>query len=76
MRFPARPCTWPLFPACSRRRETRSSHRPALFRPEVVQAATKWKRMALKTFGCEPGQGIITDMGAVRKDYFRTRLTN
>jgi len=37
---------------------------------QVVQAATKWKRMALATFGCEPGQGICTDMRAVRKDYF------
>jgi aspartate--ammonia ligase len=26
--------------------------------------------MALKTFGCQPGQGICTDMRAVRKDYF------
>lgn len=37
---------------------------------EVVQAATKWKRMALKQFGMEVGEGIITDMRAVRKDYF------
>ncbi len=37
---------------------------------QVVQAATKWKRVALKTFGCQPGQGINTDMRAVRKDYF------
>ena len=37
---------------------------------QVVQAATKWKRMALKQFGCSPGQGICTDMKAVRKDYF------
>ena len=37
---------------------------------QVVQAATKWKRMALAQFGCEPGQGINTDMRAVRKDYF------
>lgn len=37
---------------------------------EVVQAATKWKRMALKQFGMKPGEGIITDMRAVRKDYF------
>ncbi len=37
---------------------------------QVVQAATKWKRMALKQFGCEPGEGINTDMRAVRKDYF------
>ena len=37
---------------------------------EVVQAATKWKRMALKQFGMEPGEGLLTDMRAVRKDYF------
>ncbi len=37
---------------------------------QVVQAATKWKRMALKQFECDVGEGIITDMRAVRKDYF------
>jgi len=37
---------------------------------QVVQAATKWKRMALKQFGCRVGEGICTDMRAVRKDYF------
>jgi aspartate--ammonia ligase len=37
---------------------------------QVVQAATKWKRMALKQFDCQPGEGICTDMRAVRKDYF------
>ncbi len=37
---------------------------------QVVQAATKWKRMALKQFGCEIGEGVCTDMRAVRKDYF------
>jgi aspartate--ammonia ligase len=37
---------------------------------QVVQAATKWKRMALKQFCCEVGEGICTDMRAVRKDYF------
>jgi aspartate--ammonia ligase len=37
---------------------------------QVVQAATKWKRPALRQFGCQPGQGINTDMKAVRKDYF------
>ncbi len=37
---------------------------------QVVQAATKWKRMALAQFGCAPGEGICTDMRAVRKDYF------
>ncbi|HUK51621.1 MAG TPA: aspartate--ammonia ligase [Terriglobales bacterium] len=37
---------------------------------QVVQAATKWKRVALKQFGMKPGEGICTDMRAVRKDYF------
>jgi aspartate--ammonia ligase len=37
---------------------------------QIVQAATKWKRMALKQFECHPGEGICTDMCAVRKDYF------
>jgi aspartate--ammonia ligase len=37
---------------------------------EVVQAATKWKRLALRQFGLEPGEGLLTDMRAVRKDYF------
>lgn len=37
---------------------------------QVVQAATKWKRVALKQFGMEPGEGLVTDMRAVRKDYF------
>jgi aspartate--ammonia ligase len=36
----------------------------------VVQAATKWKRWALKQYNCEVGEGINTDMRAVRKDYF------
>jgi len=37
---------------------------------QVVQAATKWKRFALKQFGMRVGEGLITDMRAVRKDYF------
>jgi aspartate--ammonia ligase len=37
---------------------------------QVVQAATKWKRFALKQFGMKVGEGLYTDMRAVRKDYF------
>jgi len=37
---------------------------------QVVQAATKWKRVALKQFDCKIGEGICTDMRAIRKDYF------
>ncbi|MBW2057363.1 MAG: aspartate--ammonia ligase [Deltaproteobacteria bacterium] len=37
---------------------------------QIVQAATKWKRMALKQFDMGVGEGLCTDMRAVRKDYF------
>lgn len=37
---------------------------------QVVQAVTKWKRVALKQFDMEVGEGLNTDMRAVRKDYF------
>ena len=37
---------------------------------QVVQAATKWKRMALRQFGMKTGEGLCTDMRAIRKDYF------
>lgn len=39
-------------------------------RAQIVQAATKWKRMALKQFGMKIGEGLVTDMRAIRKDYF------
>ncbi len=37
---------------------------------QVVQAATKWKRTALAQFGMPAGEGLLTDMRAIRKDYF------
>jgi aspartate--ammonia ligase len=37
---------------------------------QVVQAATKWKRLALRQFGMGLEEGLCTDMRAVRKDYF------
>jgi aspartate--ammonia ligase len=37
---------------------------------QIVQAATKWKRVALRQFGMTVGEGLCTDMYAVRKDYF------
>ena len=37
---------------------------------QVVQAATKWKRWALKQYGMDLYEGLYTDMRAVRKDYF------
>ncbi len=35
---------------------------------EVVQSLAKWKRMALYRYGYEPGEGIYTDMSAIRRD--------
>ena len=37
-------------------------------RAEVVQSLAKWKRMALYRYGYEPGEGIYTDMNAIRRD--------
>lgn len=37
---------------------------------QIVQAATKWKRTALRQFRMKAGEGLCTDMRAVRKDYF------
>jgi aspartate--ammonia ligase len=39
-------------------------------RGQIVQAATKWKRTALRQFDCKVREGICTDMRAVRKDYW------
>jgi len=36
---------------------------------QIVQTATKWKRVALRQFDCKVGEGICTHMRAVRKDY-------
>ncbi len=35
---------------------------------EIVQSLAKWKRMALGKYGIEPGNGIYTDMNAIRRD--------
>jgi aspartate--ammonia ligase len=48
---------------------TSNDHNRHPVQAQVVQAATKWKRMALKQFGMEPDEGLCTDMRAVRKDY-------
>jgi aspartate--ammonia ligase len=37
-------------------------------RVEVVHSLAKWKRMALKKYGFEPGEGLYTDMNAIRRD--------
>ena len=35
---------------------------------EVVQSLAKWKRMALYRYGYSAGEGIYTDMNAIRRD--------
>ncbi len=35
---------------------------------EVVQSLAKWKRVALGRYGFKPGEGIYTDMNAIRRD--------
>ena len=35
---------------------------------QIVQSLAKWKRMALKRYGFEPGAGLYTDMNAIRRD--------
>ena len=35
---------------------------------EVVQSLAKWKRSALKRYGFEPGEGLYTNMNAIRRD--------
>ena len=35
---------------------------------EIVHSLAKWKRMALKEYGFESGEGLYTDMNAIRRD--------
>ena len=35
---------------------------------EIVHSLAKWKRMALRTYGFNPGEGLYTDMNAIRRD--------
>ena len=35
---------------------------------EIVQSLAKWKRLALGKYGFEPGEGLYTDMTAIRRD--------
>ena len=35
---------------------------------QIVQSLAKWKRMALKKYGFKPGEGLYTDMNAIRRD--------
>ena len=43
--------------------DLRSGHRL-----EIVHSLAKWKRYALKTYGFAPGEGLYTDMNAIRRD--------
>ena len=44
--------------------DIREGNRPA----EIVHSLAKWKRYALKQYGFLPGEGLYTDMNAVRRD--------
>lgn len=35
---------------------------------EIVHSLAKWKRLALKEYGFEMGEGLYTDMSAIRRD--------
>ncbi|MGL5436325.1 MAG: aspartate--ammonia ligase [Lachnospiraceae bacterium] len=35
---------------------------------EVVQSLAKWKRLALHEYGFQPGEGLYTNMNAIRRD--------
>ena len=35
---------------------------------EIVQSLAKWKRLALKQYGFHSGEGLYTDMSAIRRD--------
>lgn len=35
---------------------------------EIVQSLAKWKRLALKRYGFSKGEGLYTDMNAIRRD--------
>lgn len=41
---------------------------------EIVQSLAKWKRLRLKEFDIEPGQGILTNMQALRPDETLSRI--
>jgi len=41
---------------------------------QVVHSLAKWKRMALYKYGFGPGEGIFTDMNAIRRDEEMTNL--
>lgn len=44
--------------------DMKEGHRQA----EIVHSLAKWKRYALKQYGFLPGEGLYTDMNAIRRD--------
>lgn len=69
--------TAPLFvdPASGLNDNLNGIERPVSFdiagmniKAEVVHSLAKWKRMALLRYGFGPGEGIYTDMNAIRRD--------
>jgi aspartate--ammonia ligase len=38
------------------------------YKAQVVHSLAKWKRYALGKYGFRPGQGLVTDMNAIRRD--------
>lgn len=44
--------------------DLKEGHRQA----EIVHSLAKWKRYALKQYGFQPGEGLYTDMNAIRRD--------
>ncbi|MEG2022395.1 MAG: aspartate--ammonia ligase [Oscillospiraceae bacterium] len=38
------------------------------YKAEVVHSLAKWKRMALADYGFRPGNGLLTNMNAIRRD--------
>lgn len=44
--------------------DVKEGHREA----EIVHSLAKWKRYALKQYGFLPGEGLYTDMNAIRRD--------
>ena len=41
---------------------------------EIVHSLAKWKRMALRDYGFEIGEGLYTDMNAIRRDEMTDNL--
>lgn len=69
--------TAPLFvdPASGLNDDLNGVERPVTFdipdakmEAQVVHSLAKWKRMALKKYDFEPGEGLYTNMNAIRRD--------